>query len=164
MEYSYESISAWFDSYFEAVRRNQADIQTVPNLKKYFWDDLELTMYTSPSSPPPLTMTRDALLLSFIHPDLIEEIVPRSYAIDLKQLIVAVLFEIHFVDKLSGRDWPSLQASAHYHLMPDATHGLKIKRIHYWTEALPKDLLEIWAKRREQALSKLAIKTINAGK
>ncbi len=33
---------------------------------------------------------------------------------------------------------------------------LKIRRIHYWTEALPGDLFEIWARYREEALTGLA--------
>ena len=53
MEWTYDNISKWFDVYFEDVRKSQGDLETVPNLKRYFSKDLELTMYTSPSSPPP---------------------------------------------------------------------------------------------------------------
>jgi len=103
MELTYENILNWFDRYFEDVRKNQGDLNTVPELKKYFAPDLELMMYTSPSAPPVKPMSRDALLLSFVHPGLQEDIVPKCYAVDLKQLIVAVRFEIHFYDKPSGR-------------------------------------------------------------
>jgi hypothetical protein len=162
MEWTYESISKWFDDYFEDVRKSQGDIETVVNLRKYFTDDMELMMYTAPSAPPCKPMTRDALLISFIHPGLQEDITPRYYAIDRKQLIVAVQFEIHFEDKPSGMNWATLQASAHYHLAIDESGMLKIRRIYYWTEALPADLFEIWARRREEALAKHALRFINA--
>jgi hypothetical protein len=107
-------------------------------------------------------MTRDALLISFIHPGLQEDIEPRYYAIDMKRMIVAVQFEIRFADEPLEMKWAPLQASAHYHLAIDGSGNLKIRRIYYWTEALPGDLFEIWAKRREEALTKHALSFINA--
>jgi hypothetical protein len=162
MDPTYENIKKWFDRYFEDVRVNQGDLETVPNLKKYFTDDFELMMYTAPSPPPRKPMSRDALLISFVHPGLQEDISPRHYAVDLKQMIVAVQFEIRFSDKPSGREWPPLQASAHYHLMIDKNQNLKIRRIQYWTEALPQDLFEYWSRHREEALTKQALNYINA--
>jgi len=163
MECNYENVSHWFDVYFEDVRRNQANLETVPNLRKYFTTDFELVLYTSPLSPPPKSMSRDALLISFVHPDLHEDIVPRDYAIDLKRMIVAVRFEIRFHDRVLGKTWEPIQASAHYHLIAEEDGDLKIRKIHYWTERLPEDLLEIWAKRREEALTAHALGYINTG-
>ena len=162
MELTYENVSRWFDLYFEDVHKNQGDLETVPNLIKYFAPDLELMMYTSPVSPPAALMSRDALLVSFVHPGLFEEIIPKCYAIDLRQLIVVVQFEIRFSDDPSGKIWAPLQASAHYHLVVDENEDLKIRRIHYWTETLPGDLFEIWARYREEALTGLAINYINS--
>jgi hypothetical protein len=162
MEATYENISKWFDVYFEDVRKNQGALETVPNLRKYFASDLELTMYTGPSSPPSMKMSRDALLVSFVHPGLHEDIVPRYYAIDVKQMIVAVQFEIRFIDRPSGKSWAPIQASAHYHLVFDEKKDLKIRRIHYWTESLPKDVFEFWSRYREEALAKHALNYINA--
>jgi hypothetical protein len=161
MELTYENIVKWFDGYFEDVRKSQGDLKTVPNLRKYFTADLELMMYTAPSAPPAKTMSRDALLISFIHPGLQEDIVPHYYAVDLSKRIVVVQFEIHFVDKPSGKSWAPLQASAHYHLVEDANKELKIRRILYWTEALPADLFEYWAKHRDEALTAHALSFIN---
>jgi hypothetical protein len=161
MELTYENISKWFDAYFKDVRKNQGDLKTVPNLKKYFTSDMELMMYTAPSSPPGKLMTRDALLISFVHPGLYEEIVPCCYVIDVKQMIVAVQFEIRFADKPSETKWAPLQASAHYHLVLDKNRDLQIRRIYYWTEALPEDLFMIWAQRREEALTRHALIYIN---
>lgn len=162
MEFTYEGLLKWFDGYFEDVRKSQGALETVPNLKKYFAPDLELMMYTSPSAPPVKPMSRDALLLSFVHPGLQEDIVPHCYAIDVKQMIVVVQFEIRFSDKPSGKEWAPLQASAHYHLVVDESKELKIRRIHYWTEALPGDLFEFWGRHRDEALAAHAINLINA--
>jgi hypothetical protein len=161
MELTYEGISKWFDAYFEDVRKSQGDLKTVPNLKKFFTSDMELMMYTSPSPPPRKPMSRDALLISFVHPGLHEDIVPRCYAIDVKQMVVAVQFEIRFADKPSGTKWAPLQASAHYHLIHVENGNLKIRRIYYWTEELPGDLFEIWAQRRNEALTLHALNFIN---
>jgi hypothetical protein len=162
MEFTYENILKWFDGYFEDVRKSQGALETVPNLKKYFASDLELMMYTAPSPPPVKPMSRDALLLSFVHPGLQEDIIPRCYIVDVKQMIVAVQFEIRFSDRPSGKEWAPLQASAHYHLVLDENKNPKIRRIHYWTEALPGDLFEFWAKHRDEALAMHAISFINA--
>jgi len=162
MEWTYENISKWFDAYFEDVRKSQGALETVPNLRKYFTSDMELMMYTSPSPPPRKPMSRDALLISFVHPGLHEDIVPHCYAIDVKQKIVAVQFEIRFADKPSGTTWAPLQASAHYHLIVDENKDLKIRRIYYWTEALPEDLFVIWAERRNEAFTQHALSFINA--
>jgi hypothetical protein len=162
MELTYENISKWFDAYFEDVRKSQGDLETVPNLKKYFTSDMELMMYTSPSPPPRKPMSRDALLISFIHPGLHEDITPGCYAIDVKRMIVAVQFEIRFADKPSGTKWAPLQASAHYHLVIGENGDLNIRRIYYWTEALPGDLFQIWAQRRNDALTRHALSYINA--
>jgi hypothetical protein len=162
MELTYENVSKWFDVYFEDVHKNQGALETVPNLRRYFDTDLELTMYTSPASPPKRSMSRDALLVSFVHPGLFEEIIPKYYAIDLRQMIVVVQFEIRFSDEVSARKWDPIQASAHYHLLVDENEDLKIRRIHYWTEALPADLFEFWGKYREEALTKLATEFINS--
>ncbi len=162
MELTYDTILKWFEIYFEDVRKNQGSLETVPNLRKYFAPDLELMMYTSPSAPPVKPMSRDALLLSFVHPGLQEDIIPRSYVVDLRQLVIAVQFEIRFFDKPSGKDWPPLQASAHYHLALNESEELIIHRIHYWTEALPGDLFEYWGKHRAEALAAHAIGYINS--
>jgi len=107
-------------------------------------------------------MSRDALLLSFVHPGLQEDIVPQSYVVDLKQMAVAVRFEIRFRDIPSGKSWPPLQASAHYHLAVDESKELIIRRIHYWTEALPGDLFEFWGKHRDEALAAHALRYLNS--
>ncbi len=161
MGLTYESVLKWFDLYFEDIRKNQGDLETVPNLKKYFASDLELMMYTAPSPPPRKAMSRDALLMSFVHPGLHEDLLPRYYVVDVKQMLVVVQFEIRFSDKPSGKIWSPLQASAHYHLTVDENQDLKIRRIHYWTEALPEDLFEFWAKRRDEALTRHAMSYIN---
>lgn len=162
MEWTYDNIKQWFDVYFEDVGKYQGDLETVPNLRRYFSEDLELVLYTGPSSPPAMRMSRDELLISFVHPGLQEGIIPHYYAIDPKQMIVAVHFEIRFEDKPSKKTWQPLQASAHYHVTVDDHKDLKIRKIHYWTEALPEDLFDVWAKRREEALNRHALNVINS--
>ncbi len=162
MEFTRENILKWFDVYFEDVRKNQGDLKTVPKLRKYFTSDFELMMYTAPSAPPAKPMSRDALLISFVHPGLQEDIVPQYYVVDLEQMIVAVQFEIRFSDKPSGKSWAPIQASAHYHLITCENKDLKIRKVLYWTEALPADLFDYWGKHREEALTAHALGFINS--
>jgi hypothetical protein len=162
MEVTYENVLEWFKNYFDEINKYQGDLKTVPKLKKFFAPDLELTMYSIPSPQPREPMTRDALLMSFIHPGLQEDLIPRYYSVDVKQLIVFVHFEIRFSDKPSGKIWDPLQASAHYHLIVDENRDLKIQKINYWTEPLPEDLFEYWTKRRDEALADYAMDYINS--
>lgn len=162
MEVTYESIQKWFENYFDDICKYQGDLATVPKLKKFFASNLEVTMYAIPSPQPRKPMTRDALMISFVHPGLQEDLIPNYYSIDVKQLITVVQFEIRFSDKPSGKTWAPLQASAHYHLLVDENKDLKIRKIHYWTEPLPEDLFGIWSERREEALRQYATAYINS--
>lgn len=161
-EFTLDYILDWFKNYFESVRVNQGDLKTVPKLREFFASDLIVTMYSTPSSPPPKTFTRDELLMSFVHPGLQEDLIPNYYVVDLERMITVVQFEIQFKDIPSGKTWDSLQASAHYHLKVDTTGKLKIHRIHYWTEQLPVDLFEYWKKYREKALADYAISFLSS--
>lgn len=162
MEWTYDKIAKWFDGYFEDVCKYQGGPETVPNLKKYFSAEMELMMYTAPSSPPPVSMSRDDLLISFIHPGLQEDIAPEHLAIDVKKMIVAVQFKIRFTDKPTGTKWRPVQASAHYHLAVDENQYLKIAKIFYWTETLPDDLFDFWARHREKALRQCTLSYIHS--
>lgn len=157
MEITHESLVKWFKDYFSDVDRNQGRIETIRNLKKYFTSDLEFVMYTPPASSTTTPRSRDSLLMSFVHPGLQESLTPRYYVVDLKEMRVVVQFEIVFSDQPSGKKWPPIQASAHYHLRADEEEGLKIDRIHYWTEPIPADMMEVWAERRREALTAHAL-------
>jgi hypothetical protein len=164
MEVTYEGLVAWFDSYFEACNKNQGPIETVANLKKYFTDDFKFWMFTPPAFiKPPLS--REELLMTFVHPGLHEALAPNYYAIDVQKMIVVVQFEIRFADEVSGETWPPLQASAHYHLVPDEGQGLRIAMIKYWTETSKADLgglFNLWGACKEKALVRLATEYFEA--
>jgi hypothetical protein len=158
MEFTYENAVRWFDSYFEACNKNQGAIETVVNLKKFFTDDFEFWMYTAPPFIS-LPLSREGLLMTFVHPGLHEELSPNYYVIDVKALIVVVQFELQFIDEASGKAWPRLQASAHYHLVLDENEDLKIRTIKYWTQASPvdlQDMFDFWNACKEKALVGLA--------
>jgi hypothetical protein len=165
MNLAYEDIEKWLDTYFEDVNRQQGPIETVPNLRKYFTPDFEFWMYTGRASMK-RPLSRDELLMLFVHPGLHEALTPQYYVVDEKRMIVVVQFEIRFVDQSSGKAWPPKQASAHYHLVIDENNDLKIKKIQYWTETFPPDvfasLYASWDAYREKALLALATSYLNA--
>jgi hypothetical protein len=106
-------------------------------------------------------MSREALLMTMVHPGLHEELAPREYIVDVKRMVVVVQFQLQFNDEPSGKVWPSRQASAHYHFMLDENKNLKIKKIQYWTEVGPPDegppMMELWRNYRDKALGDMAI-------
>jgi len=161
VNHSYEQIAGWLDEYFRAVNQNQGGLELVANSRRFFAEDLEFWMYTTNSvAGMPLPLNREQLLLSFVHPGLHEKITPNYYVIDVNTLKVVVQFQLAFRDVESGTDWQPRQASAHYHLKSDATGGLQIAKIQYWTEVAQDDfgpVLELWARGREKALTEFGI-------
>jgi hypothetical protein len=162
MEITYENISAWFDGYFKAFNKYAGPLETVPNMQKYFADDLEFWPYNMASAQRP--SSRAQLLMTMVHPGLHEELTPREYAIDMKRLVNVVQFQLQFNDEPSGKVWPAKQASAHYHLIVDENKDLKIKKIVYFTEAgVPGEsgnMMELWMKYRNEALVDMGNKWI----
>lgn len=163
MDLTYGSLSKWLDVYFEDVNKNQGTMERIVNLKKYFSPDLEFWMYTAPPFVHP-PLSREQLLMLFVHPGLHEALVPQYYVIDVKRMMAVVQFEIRFVDEISGTAFPPKQASAHYHLLME-NGSLKIKKIQYWTQATSPDVMapmyKAWNDYKEKALIDLAVKYIN---
>lgn len=156
VEFTYENVVAWFDSYFEGCNKNQGPIETVANLKQYFTDDFEFWMYTPPAFVS-VPLSRNGLLMTFVHPGLHEALRPNYYAIDLRSQVVVVQFELEFSDESTGKTWPPLQASAHYHMVFEGDE-LKIKQIKYWTQASKEDLqdlFDLWLGCKQKALEGL---------
>lgn len=162
MEFTYENAVAWFDSYFEGCNKNQGPIQTVANLKDYFTDDFEFWMYTPPSFVS-VPLSRDGLLMTFVHPDLHEALIPHYYVVDTRSRVVVVQFELRFSDLNTGKEWPPLQASAHYHMVFEGEE-LKIKQIKYWTQSSKEDLqdlFDLWLGSKQKALEGLTVEYFN---
>jgi hypothetical protein len=122
-------------------------------------------MYTPPEfvNPP---LSRQELLMLFVHPGITENLVPRYYVVDPRNKKVVVQFEIRFVDDVSGRAWPPKQASAHYQFTVDDDGKLLIASIEYWTEktkAADQDdwdaLYAAWGATRERGLAEHALKS-----
>ena len=161
---SREEISNWLDGYFADANGKQGAVESVAGLRKYFSDDFAFWMYTPPSSlTPPLS--RDELLMTFVHPGLHEKLSPKYYAIDVSSMVAVVQFELCFTHQESGKTWRPLQASAHYHFTLDDSGAMKIAKILYWTESHhPGDdfdsLFELWNRQKEEALHEFATKRL----
>jgi hypothetical protein len=156
---TYDQIASWLDGYFQAVAAYQGRPETVVQLRDYFAADLEFRMYTAAGSEfMSAPLGRAELLVSFIHPGLVEKITPNHYVIDVQEMKAVVQFAIVFRDEKSGKEWPQKQASAHYHLRSDASGGLQIAKIQYWTELFTeefKPMFEQWERGRAEALAGL---------
>ncbi len=156
MSLTRQHIADWLDGYFAAANDLQGPIESVTGRRKYFTDDFQFWMYTPPPfiTPP---LSRDELLLTFVHPGIHEKLTPKYYTIDLDRTVAVVQFELCFTHKASGRSWRPLQASAHYHFRTGDGGELRIEKILYWTEShRPGDdfesLFELWNRDKEDAL------------
>lgn len=167
MELTYENVVAWFDNYYKDFNKHAGPLETVPNMMKYFAPDLDWWSYGMPSADRKPT-SRDGLLISMVHPGLHEELTPRQYIIDLKQMVVVVQFQLQFTDEISGTTWPPRDASCHYTIRLDENKDLKITQIKYWTEAgLPPtdgqpNIMDLWRQYRDKALTELATSWMKA--
>jgi hypothetical protein len=156
MDITREQIASWLDGYFAAANDKQGPVESVAELRRYFSDDFQFWMFTPPPffTPP---LSRDELLLTFVHPGIHERLTPKYYAIDVETLVAVVQFELCFRHKESGKEWRPLQASAHYHLRVDGDGEIRIGKILYWTEShCPGDdfdsLFELWNRDKEEGL------------
>ncbi|MBN1628781.1 MAG: hypothetical protein JW990_03360 [Thermoleophilia bacterium] len=159
MSHSYEDIVDWLDGYFRAVNDHQGAAQSVVKLREYFSEDLEFRMHTAAESEfMSAPLTRQQLLISFVHPGLVERITPNYYVIDTRTMKAVVQFSIVFGDETTGREWPAKEASAHYHLSSDAEGRLQIATIRYWTEIFGDEfrpMFEQWERGRGEVLAEV---------
>jgi hypothetical protein len=153
MGITYNALLKWFEAYFEAFNNNAGPLATVVKMKDYFTPDFEFWPYNQPGERP---RSREALLMTMVHPGLHEHLTPLEYAVDLKQMIVVVQFQLQFSDQISGKFWPPKQASAHYHLLLDKNDQPKIKKILYFMEHRPPEesgYRKLWEQYREKELA-----------
>ena len=167
MNMTREQISKWLDAYFEAANRLQGGVESVAGLREYFAPDMQFCMYTPPPfMTPPLS--REELLMTFVHPGIHERLTPKYYVIDVETMFAVVQFELQFRHAESGKTWPPLLASAHYHLRANADGGIVIGKILYWTqthEAVDdfSSLYGLWNSAKEQALVEFGMKHFKGG-
>ncbi len=156
MTQTHAQIASWLDEYFEAANAKQGPVESVAELGKYFAKDLEFWMYTAPPFIT-LPLSREGLLMTFVHPGIYEKLIPKYYVIDTDSMVAVVQFELRFRDEESGKTWRPLQASAHYHLRADAHEDIRIAKIQYWTESHAdgddfESLFQLWNSAKEEAL------------
>jgi len=162
MELTYENVTKWFDDYFKAFDLFAGNLETVPEMQKFFTPDLEFWPFNMPGERP---NTRADLLRIMVHPGLHEEFTPQGYIVDLENMIVVVKLKLQFNDETTGQVWPAKMASAHYKIILDQKNNIKIKKIEYFTEAaLPGDsagMMDLWKQYREKALNGLVDRWIS---
>ena len=153
MEFSHDNVRKWFDDYFADFNRCNGDPKTVPNMEKYFTEDLQFISYILDVKRPD---DREGLLKSMLHPGLLEELKPEDIIIDERNKAVAVILRVQFTEEPTGTVFPAKHNCAHYQLVEDSNGELKIKKISYFTEHRPPDepdMKNLMRKYREQALS-----------
>jgi hypothetical protein len=153
MEFTHDNVRKWFEDYFADFNRCNGNPKLVPDMKKYFTDDLTFTSYILGVKRPD---DREGLLGTMVHPGLLEELVPEEMVIDEKSMAVAVILRVQFKEEPTGTLFPAKHNCALYHLVQDREGGLKIRAISYFTEHRPPDepdMKSLMKKYREQAHS-----------
>jgi hypothetical protein len=167
MELTYENVVNFFDGYIKAFNKYAGPLETVPNMLKYYTPDFEWWSYGRPSVDRKPT-SRDYLLMTMVHPGIHEELTPRQFIVDLKQMVCVVQFQYQWTDERTGTIMPPGEASAHYTFVLDENKDLKIKKLQYWTTgSLPAtdgkpSILDLARQYREEVLVELATSWMKA--
>lgn len=153
MEFTHDSVHKWFESYFAEFNRCNGDPKKVPNMKKYFTEDLQFVSYILNVKRPD---NLEGLLNSMVHPGLLEDLKPEDMIIDVKNLAAAVNLRVQFKEEPTNTVFPAKHNCALYKLVADKNSNLKISKISYFTEHRPPDepdMKNLMKKYREQAVS-----------
>lgn len=153
MKFTHGNVRKWFDNYFDDFNRCNGNPKLVPNMEKYFTDDLQFVSYILNVKRPD---DREGLLKSMIHPGLLEELSPLDMIIDEKHKAAAVILRVQFKEEATGILFPVKHNCALYTLIEDKNGELKIRKISYFTEHRPPDepdMKNLMKKYREQTLS-----------
>lgn len=152
MEFTHDNVQKWFDIYFAEFNMCNGDPEKVPNMEKYFSEDLQFISYMLNVKRPD---DRNGLLNTMVHPGLLEELKPEDVIIDEKNKAVAVILRVQFREESTGTVFPAKHNCAVYNLIEDGNSELKIRRISYFTEHRSPDepdMKNLMKKYREQAL------------
>jgi hypothetical protein len=152
MEFTHDNVRKWFDNYFAEFNVCNGDPEKVPNMEKYFSEDLQFISYMLNVKRPD---DREGLLNTMVHPGLLEELTPEDMIIDEKNKAVAVILRVQFKEESNGTVFPAKHNCAVYNLIEDGNNELKIRRISYFTEHRSPDepdMKNLMRKYREQAL------------
>ena len=153
MEFTHDNVRKWFENYFAEFNECNGDPEKVPNMKKYFTDDLQFISYIFGVKRPD---DREGLLNSMIHPGLLEDLKPEEMIIDEKNKAVAVNLRVQFKEVPTDTLFPAKHNCALYQLIDDNDGNWKINKISYFTEHRPPeepDMKSLMKKYREKALS-----------
>ena len=152
MKFTHGNVRKWFDNYFDDFNRCNGNPKLVPNMEKYFTEDLQFVSYILNVKRPD---DREGLLKSMIHPGLLEELSPLDMIIDEKHKAAAVILRVQFKEEATGILFPVKHNCALYTLIEDKNGELKIRKISYFTEHRPPeepDMKSLMKKYREKAL------------
>jgi hypothetical protein len=153
MEFTHDNVRKWFEGYFAEFNKCNSDPKKVPNMKKYFTDDLQFISYMLGVKRPD---NREGLLNSMVHPGLLEDLNPEEIIIDEKNKAVAVNLRVQFKEVPTDTLFPAKHNCALYQLIDDNSGSWKIKKISYFTEHRPPeepDMKSLMRKYREQVQS-----------
>ena len=152
MEFTHDNVRKWFNDYFAEFNTVNGDPKKVPNMEKYFIEDLQFIPYMVNVKRPD---DRKGLLNTMVHPGLLEELTPEDIVVDLDNRAVAVILRVQFKEESTGTVFPAKHNCAVYNLVQDMNVEFKIRRISYFTEhRSPEepDMKTLMRKYREEAL------------
>lgn len=152
MEFTYDNVQKWFHDYFAEFYECNGDPEKVPNMAKYFTEDLQFISYILDVKRPD---DRNGLLNSMIHPGLVESLEPEEMVIDQKNKSVAVILKVQFKEESTGTLFPVKHNCAVYNVINDKDGNLKINKITYFTEHRSPDepdMKSLMKKYREKSL------------
>ena len=152
MEFTRENIKKWFEDYFNEFNECNGDPEKVPNMEKYFSEELQFISYFPGVKRPD---DRQGLLNTMVHPGLLEELTPEMMVIDTDSQSVTVILRVQFKEEPTGTVYPAKHNCAVYNLTYDRNGELKIYKISYFAEHRSPDEVDmkvLMRKYREKSL------------
>jgi hypothetical protein len=137
VEITYETIVKFMQDYCKDFVAYAQNPETVYYMHQYFAPDVEFIPYTAEALAP--VKGRDRFLhIMTLHPSVKESIEPEDIIVDEKRRMVVLLLDAKLLDAKSGKLLGEKYYFPLYQLVVDENNTLKIKRILFWEEVLPK--------------------------
>ena len=141
MELTYDNILKFMKEYFPAYNRYAQYPETTCRMLDYFAPDLEFVPYVAGLEHT--TSAGEFLRLMSSHPSSYETITPEDIFIDVKRKVVVVLARTEVVDRKNGEVVVRKRYLPRYHLALDDNGNIKIKKLIFFWEVLPRGAPEV---------------------
>lgn len=141
MEFTDNGVLKFMKQYFRDYSDYAQNPGTVQRMYDYFTPDFEFTPFIAGNAT--ISGRENFLRLMSSHPSSYETITPEDIFIDVKRKVVVVLARTEVVDRKNGEVVVRKRYLPRYHLALDDNGNIKIKKLIFFWEVLPRGAPEV---------------------